>query len=77
MGCQSSPSTMLVCIIRQEYMEIYIYMLVENVNMDVLVKIYINDLETVKMDNIHYIIISYLLSSCPQHPFTTNSCFYL
>lgn len=44
---------MLVCIIRQEYMEIYIYMLVENVNMDVLVKIYINDLETVKMDNIH------------------------
>ncbi len=25
MGCQSSPSTMLVCIIRQEDMEIYIY----------------------------------------------------
>jgi hypothetical protein len=50
-------------------------MLVENVDMDVLVEIYINDLETVKMDNIHYIIISYLLSSCPQHPFTTNSCF--
>jgi hypothetical protein len=30
-------------------------MLVENVNMDVLVKIYINDLETIIMDNIHYI----------------------
>jgi hypothetical protein len=38
MGCQSSPSTMLVCIIRQEDMEIYIYMLVENVNMGVLVE---------------------------------------
>jgi hypothetical protein len=43
---------MLVCIIRHEDMEIYI--LVENVNMDVLVEIYINDLEIVKkMDNIY------------------------
>jgi hypothetical protein len=30
-------------------------MLVENVNMDVLVEIYINHLELVKMDNMHYI----------------------
>jgi hypothetical protein len=63
MGCQSGPTTMLICIIRHEDMEkiiiiflnIYIYMLVENVNMDVLVEIYINDLEIIKMDNIHYI----------------------
>jgi hypothetical protein len=33
----------------------YIDMPVENVNMDVLVEIYINDLEIVKMDTIHYI----------------------
>jgi len=38
------------------YIYIYIYMLVENVNMDVLVEIYINDLEIIKnVYNIHYI----------------------